>query len=643
MSEVFLNTGPDGTPVQLSEFVPGQLFSSALQTGSLQASTVSADQATITSAILQSGIVTGSPLEPGSASIASTRYVDDRIASVIGASPAALDSLQELAAALGNDSNFAATITTQLASKASLAGSNVLAGNVFVGTVVIDSQDVGARFSALETRTTDAEAALALHEGRLDAAETDVDALQAATAATSATVANQGTRLTAIEAGTFVFPSLQVTALTTASIVDNGNLLVRGNIQLGDSAADSLTVFAPPTFREGSVFQKGLTVAGNFSALGGVVLGDASVDNITVGGTVSTAGDVSLAAGKRLSAPLMSLAGADLGNRLTGLDTAIAARALDSGVVHLAGSETIGGEKSFDLPPKVGLVPVATTADLSVAINALVGSAPGTLDTLSEIATALQADQGAIDSIVGAMATKTGVQTLSSKTLDGTCVAPTQPAGTDTTQLATTAFVQAAVGPVQAAVASKAEASAVVDLESNQTVAGVKTFSSVPVLGASPAASQAYVTTAIAAVPVGAQVSAANSWAQLQTFANVSDGRRGSRYTPVTLSGSTAPVNYAAAGSNLLVITAAASAMTLSVSNVPTNAQSSYELGILIDASSNKQCVTTLNINGSAVTLRRAGGALAVNASAVWALQSIVVIMNNATPLVAISSVASLW
>lgn len=62
-----------------------------------------------------------------------------------------------------------------------------------------------------------------------------------------------------------------------------------------------------------------------------------------------------------------------------------------------------------------------------------------------------------------------------------------------------------------------------------------------------------------------------------------------------------------------------------------------------MDVSSNKQCITSLNINGSAVTLRRAGGVLSVNASAVWALQSITVIMNNATPLMAMSSVASLW
>jgi hypothetical protein len=39
---------------------------------------------------------------------------DQRIADVIGSAPAALDTLNELAAALGNDANFAATVTGQL-------------------------------------------------------------------------------------------------------------------------------------------------------------------------------------------------------------------------------------------------------------------------------------------------------------------------------------------------------------------------------------------------------------------------------------------------------------------------------------------------------------------------------------------------
>jgi hypothetical protein len=45
-------------------------------------------------------------------------YVDGRISLVVDGAPAALDTLNELAAALGDDANFAGTVTTALAGKA---------------------------------------------------------------------------------------------------------------------------------------------------------------------------------------------------------------------------------------------------------------------------------------------------------------------------------------------------------------------------------------------------------------------------------------------------------------------------------------------------------------------------------------------
>ena len=47
-----------------------------------------------------------------------TSAVNSIVQGVVGAAPTALDTLQELAAALGNDANFASTVTTQLAAKA---------------------------------------------------------------------------------------------------------------------------------------------------------------------------------------------------------------------------------------------------------------------------------------------------------------------------------------------------------------------------------------------------------------------------------------------------------------------------------------------------------------------------------------------
>ena len=72
---------------------------------------------------LVSPALTGTPTVPtagkgtNNGQIASTAFVAQAIAALVNSAPGALDTLQELAAALGNDANFAATITNALAGK----------------------------------------------------------------------------------------------------------------------------------------------------------------------------------------------------------------------------------------------------------------------------------------------------------------------------------------------------------------------------------------------------------------------------------------------------------------------------------------------------------------------------------------------
>jgi len=83
---------------------------------------------------LASPALTGNPTAPtqsaadNSTKISTTAFVKTAIANLIASSPAALDTLNELAAALGNDPNFATTIATALGLKAPLA-SPALTGN----------------------------------------------------------------------------------------------------------------------------------------------------------------------------------------------------------------------------------------------------------------------------------------------------------------------------------------------------------------------------------------------------------------------------------------------------------------------------------------------------------------------------------
>lgn len=76
-----------------------------------------------TKAPIDSPELTGTPTAPTAApstnnnQIANTAFVRAAIAALVGSSPEALDTLNELAAALGNDPNFATTMTNALAGK----------------------------------------------------------------------------------------------------------------------------------------------------------------------------------------------------------------------------------------------------------------------------------------------------------------------------------------------------------------------------------------------------------------------------------------------------------------------------------------------------------------------------------------------
>jgi len=81
------------------------------------------DTALAAKAPLASPALTGLPTAPtqtagdSTTKIATTQFVAQAIAALIDAAPGTLDSLNEIAAALGDDPNFATTISTSIATK----------------------------------------------------------------------------------------------------------------------------------------------------------------------------------------------------------------------------------------------------------------------------------------------------------------------------------------------------------------------------------------------------------------------------------------------------------------------------------------------------------------------------------------------
>jgi hypothetical protein len=90
---------------------------------------------------------------------------------------------------------------------------------------------------------------------------------------------------------------------------------------------------------------------------------------------------------------------------------------------------------------------LATTTDVSTAISNLVDSSPSTLNTLNELAAALNDDANYAGTITTALGNKAPI---ASPALTGTPTAPTPAAGDSTTKIATTEYVQGSLGMVMA-------------------------------------------------------------------------------------------------------------------------------------------------------------------------------------------------
>ena len=127
---------------------------------------------------------------PAATSDAATKgYVDTQVANLVDSAPGTLDTLNELAAALGDDPNFATTITNSIASKLSLSG-GTMTGAIAMGTNKItglgdptSAQDAATK-NYIDTQTTSAGASATA--AAASAAAASASATSAATSATSA-------------------------------------------------------------------------------------------------------------------------------------------------------------------------------------------------------------------------------------------------------------------------------------------------------------------------------------------------------------------------------------------------------------------------------------------------------------------------
>ena len=108
INQVPINTG---NITALQQITTGQSYNSGT------------DTTTIDNNVIITGTLTTTPL------LASQTYVNNQISALVASAPATLDTLNELAAALGNDANFSTTVINSLATKAPISTTVDLSSN----------------------------------------------------------------------------------------------------------------------------------------------------------------------------------------------------------------------------------------------------------------------------------------------------------------------------------------------------------------------------------------------------------------------------------------------------------------------------------------------------------------------------------
>ena len=328
--------------------------------------------------------------------IATKTYADNAattaVANVIDAAPATLDTLNELAAALGDDANFATTVTDSIATKL-----NSSAVSAF-GLTLVDDADAAAARTTLGLGTA------------------------ATTAASAYATAAQGTK------ADNALPAASVSTFGGTLIDDADAAAARTTLGLGTAATTAATAYA--TAAQGTKADDALPSA-NFNTTFDTRLGTKSTTNLSEGtnlyftnararGAISAGTGITITDGAiatTITQYTDALARAAISVTDSGGDGALSYNNT-SGVITYTGPSAANVRAHFSAGTGITITDGAVAVDSTIATKTyadnaattavanVIDTAPAALNTLNELAAALGDDANFSTTITTSIGTK---------------------------------------------------------------------------------------------------------------------------------------------------------------------------------------------------------------------------------------------
>ena len=369
---------------------------------------------------------------------ATQAYVGEQFDLLVDAAPGTLNTLNELAAALGDDANFSTTLTNSIALKANIsdlgtasaedvgyfatAAQGALAGSALqsvtfsdlgitdgtIGQILTTDGTGGVTFEdAAEPLIVSGTAPSSPTEGALWFDNVSTGQLYAYVGSVWLSTAGIST-LEFSSVGDLSDVDLTTTAPTVgqALVWDNGN----GKFVPGDVAVD-FTGYATETFVNNAIS----TASGDYATAAQGTLADSAIQSLTGYATEAYVGqqfDLLIDAAPGTLDTLNELAAAlgDDANFSTTVTNSIALKA-NSADLGTAAAQDVGyfataSQGALADSAIQSLTGYATEVFVNTAVSNIIDSAPGVLDTLNEIATALGGDANFSTTISSSIALK---------------------------------------------------------------------------------------------------------------------------------------------------------------------------------------------------------------------------------------------